>query len=91
MQKNKRLHVYLDNGEEYHFGLKGGKTFVDHGDSEKRKNYIKRHLANPLEKKLIQTLTPSPALFSAYILWGPYQSIQKNMEYLADLFESKAH
>ncbi len=50
-RKNKRLigiYYYYDAlgtpviGKT-HFGLKGGETYIDHGDKQKKENYIKRH------------------------------------------------
>jgi len=35
-----------------------------------RANYWKRHLANRTEDERITNLVPSPALFSAMLLWG---------------------
>lgn len=69
-RKSKRFRVFLNNGKMYDFGLLGGKTFIDHGDETKKLNYWKRHLANKTEKRLIDNLIPSPALFSAYLLWN---------------------
>lgn len=87
--KNKRYRVYLDNGNKYDFGLDTGKTFIDHHNEELRQNYLKRHLANPIEKELINNLIPSPALFSAVLLWGPYKTLTKNMQFLDNLFKNK--
>jgi hypothetical protein len=63
-RKNKRLKALMTDGTEIHFGLKGGYTYVDEKDKTKRYNYHARHMANKTEKKLITSLTPSPALFS---------------------------
>jgi hypothetical protein len=62
-RKNKRLKALMTNGTEIHFGMKNGFTFVDEQDKLKRYNYHARHMANKTEKKLITSLTPSPALF----------------------------
>lgn len=40
---NKRYMVTLDGSETIHFGQKGGKTFIDHGDARKKKHWIARH------------------------------------------------
>ena len=32
-KKDKRFKVYLDNGDEYDFGLKDGETYIDHKDN----------------------------------------------------------
>jgi hypothetical protein len=41
------------------------------------------------DKKLITSLTPSPALFSSMILWGKYDDIDKNKDLLNKLFRMK--
>jgi len=83
-KKNKRFRVYLDDNTHYDFGLKNPKygTYIDHHDKKKRMNYISRHLANYNEKKLIDSITPSPALFSMMLLWGKYENIDDNIKYL---------
>jgi len=84
-KKNKRFMVVLDNGKKYNFGLMDGNTYIDHGDNEKRLNYIKRHIKNEME--FIKNLIPSPALFSMFLLWGPYKNIDENIKYLNKLFK----
>jgi hypothetical protein len=81
-RKNKRFVVTLNTEEKIHFGLRDGQTFIDHHDPDRRNAYIARHYANPKEKALIDDLTPSPALLSLYLLWGHFNSIQKNIDYL---------
>jgi hypothetical protein len=85
--KNKRFRVFLDSGKHYDFGLDTGSTFIDHGDNKKRNAYIARHFGNRVEKQLIENLVPSPALFSMFLLWGKYDSLEKNIDYLNDVFE----
>jgi len=80
--KTKRFLVVLDDGSNYNFGLKTGSTYIDHHDEKKRDNYRARHLGNQKEKQLIESFTPSPALFSFYILWGPYTNINENIQFL---------
>ena len=80
--KNKRFKVSLDDGSSFHFGLKGGSTYLDHKDETKRKNYRLRHRSNPLEKYLIDHFKPSAALFSYYLLWGDSVDMQKNIKWL---------
>lgn len=84
-RKNKRFKVLLDNGDIYHFGLIDGSTYIDHNDEILRNNYIKRHYSLKKEKPFIKNLIPSPALFSFYLLWGPYTSIEKNIKNLNKL------
>jgi hypothetical protein len=88
-QKNKRFEITMDNNKKYNFGLKNGKTFIDHHDEKKRKNYRLRHYANKTEFKLISNLVPSPSLFSAIILWGPYTKIIDNINYLNKLWKEE--
>jgi hypothetical protein len=80
--KNKRFRVTMDDGKTYDFGLKWGETYIDHKDKKKRLNYWARHCANDSERRLIDNLVPSPALFSAYLLWGDTPDIQQNIRSL---------
>jgi hypothetical protein len=80
--KHKRLRAYLEDGSFIDFGLFGASTYVDHHDIKKRYNYWARHYANKTERHLIDNMIMSPSLLSAYILWGAYPSIQKNVEWL---------
>lgn len=66
-RKNKRFVAIFNNGERIHFGFKGGSTFIDHKDKDKRKNYIARH--EVLEKKFYND-PRRPATLSRFILWG---------------------
>lgn len=86
-KKNKRFKVTLRNGDSYHFGLLHGSTYVDHENKYLRTNYWKRHYANARERELIDSLTPSPALYSAMILWGSSSSIKKNIRELNRLLK----
>lgn len=83
-KKNKRFRVFLDDGRHFDFGLKNPKygTYIDHHDKQKRLNYISRHLANYNEKKLIDSITPSAALFSMMLLWGESTDLYENIEIL---------
>ena len=80
--KNKRFKVILNDGSFYNFGLRTGSTFIDHHDKVKRENYRKRHYNNKIEKYLIDNYTPSPSLFSYYLLWGDSGDIYKNIDSL---------
>ena len=84
-RKYKRYRIYMDAGAYYDFGLEGGKTYLDHKDKRKRDNYRKRHYAQ--EKFLIDNLTPSPSLFSYYILWGNSSDITENIRELNKMFK----
>jgi hypothetical protein len=88
-RKDKRFKVLMDDGEVYHFGLKDGQTYIDHNDINKRDAYVKRHMASKIEYDLISNVIPSPSLFSIYLLWGPYKTLEQNIDYLNDLFIMK--
>jgi len=87
--KTKRFRAFMDNGKYWDFGLDGAKTYIDHKDKKLRLNYLKRHLGNPTEKELITNLVPSASLFSAYLLWGKYTDLQKNINHLNNLWAKK--
>ena len=78
---NKKYVATMSDGKEYHFGLKGSVTYIDGASKEKRDAFLARHVNNPLEKKLIENLVPSPALFSVYLLWNT-PSLEKNLKIL---------
>jgi hypothetical protein len=70
------------------FGLKDGVTYIDGmRTTQERRNYLARHLANPIERKLIENLVPSSALLSAALLWGKHKSLEKNVEELNKLWK----
>lgn len=87
--KTKRFRATMDNGKYFDFGFDRARTYIDHKDKTLKMNYLKRHLGNPIEKQLITNLTPSPALFSAYLLWGKYTDLQKNINHLNNLWKKK--
>ena len=80
--QHKRLRAILEDGSHIDFGLDTGSSYIDHKSVNKRLAYWMRHYENKTERHLIDNLIPSPALFSAYILWGPFTNIQKNVEWL---------
>lgn len=84
-RKDKKYVVLLDDGKSYHFGLKNAITYVEGATKQKRDAFLARHLNNPLEKKLIENLVPSPALFSVYLLWNT-PSLEDNVKILNRLF-----
>jgi hypothetical protein len=83
--------VINEDGKEktYHFGLDGGSTYIDHQNKEKRSAYRKRHYANKKEKRLIDNLIPSPALFSYKLLWGSSSNLINNIVNLQKEFNKK--
>jgi hypothetical protein len=80
-RKDKRLKAIFKNGKIIHFGLKGGSTYIDHGDKNKRDAYIKRHQVNENFNDV------NPASLSRFILWGPYTDINKNIKYYKNKFK----
>ena len=66
-RKNKRFVAIFDDGDKVHFGFKGGSTYIDHKDKEKRKNYRARHEVN---EKQFYTDARRPATLSRFLLWG---------------------
>ena len=89
--KRYRATILLHNGKErkIDFGLKNGTTFIDGRINLEKENYIKRHLGNPIEKKLIENLIPSPSLLSMKLLWGKYNELEKNVDELNKLWKLK--
>lgn len=63
------------NTKEVHFGQKGGETYIDHGDKEKRENYLKRHSKN---NKFDNDPSSAHAL-SKFLLWGDSTSLARNI------------
>lgn len=88
-KRNKRFQVTLKNGRHFDFGLLNPVigTYIDHGDKELRRRYWARHYGNARERELIDSLTPSASLYSAYILWGLHRNIQKNIRELNSLLK----
>jgi hypothetical protein len=83
-KKNKRFRVYTDDNKFYDFGQKNPVegTYIDHKNKKKRLNYWLRHLGNKEEKKRLYNLTFSASVLSAYLLWGKYTNLLKNIDWL---------
>lgn len=81
-RKNKRYVAIFKDGTKTHFGLKGGMTYLDHKDKEKRKNYRKRH------KKDLDTNDPYRAGYlSFFLLWSDATNLKDAIkEYNKDFF-----
>jgi hypothetical protein len=89
----KRFKVILDNGQEFHFGQEfpdgtHPTTFIDGASVNKKNNYIKRHIGNRTEAKLIQNLVPSPSVFSLYLLWNT-NSMSDNIKILNGIWKTR--
>ena len=86
---HKRYKAILNNGKAIDFGLDTGSTYVDHGNFELRSAYRKRHYGSMREKPLIENLVPSPSLLAFYVLWGPHETVEQNIQYLNRLWIKK--
>ena len=71
-RKDKRYQAVFNNGKTIHFGLRGGNTYIDHGDKIKRENYIKRHAVNEDWTKV------NAGSLSSFLLWGDYTTLDAN-------------
>lgn len=71
-RKDKRYQAVFNNGKTIHFGLRGGNTYIDHGDKIKRENYIKRHAVNEDWTKV------NAGSLSRFLLWGDYTTLDAN-------------
>ena len=72
-RKDKRYEAIFNNGKIIHFGLRGGNTYIDHGDKIKRENYIKRHAVNENFSNPY-----SASALSRYLTWGPTTNLEEN-------------
>lgn len=80
-RRDKRLMATFQNGQVVHFGSKGSKTYIDHGDKVKRTNYLARHKVNE------DWSDPySPGALSRYLLWGDSTSLDTNHRKFMKLF-----
>lgn len=58
-----------------HFGQKGGQTYIDHGDKDKKEAYIARHKPNE------DWSDPTAAgTLAKYILWGSSTNMRNNIK-----------
>jgi len=81
-RQNKRFQATFKNGKTIHFGLKGGETYIDHGDKTKRENYLKRHKARE-DWNII-----SAGALSRWLLWGDYKTLDENHQYFMKKFNN---
>ena len=77
-RKNKKLMAIYDNGEKIHFGTNSNFVYNKNKTETDRQNYIKRHSANPLEKKALQK-SRTPATLSMDLLWGESRNLKTNI------------
>lgn len=64
------------------FGQKGGSTYIDHKDEDKKKAYLARHRVND---KFDKDPTSAHAL-SKFLLWGATTSLRNNIEWFKKRF-----
>lgn len=92
-RQDKRYMAIMGDGRRIHFGLRGGSTYLDHNDMAKRESYIARHYGSRQEKGLIDSLTPSPSLFSMYLLWSlanpEVKTLEGNVRILNNMMKHK--
>lgn len=72
-KKGKRFVATYANGKVVHFGMAGGKTYIDEGDKAKRELYLKRH--RPREN---WDDPYSAGALSRWLLWGEFTTLDKN-------------
>lgn len=72
-RKGKRFMAKFANGKTVHFGATAGRTYIDHGDKEKRSAYIARHKVNE-----DWTDPYSAGALSRFLLWGDSTSLEAN-------------
>ena len=74
-RKDKRFTAIFKDGSKTSFGQKGGSTYIDHKDKEKKKNYRARH------ERDLETKDPKRAGYlSYYILWGDETNLKDAMK-----------
>jgi hypothetical protein len=74
--------------KKFHFGQEGAFTYIDGAPEYVKDAYWARHMGNAREKYLINNLIPSPALFSAYLLWGSSRSLATNIRSLNKMLKN---
>lgn len=68
--KNKRFYV-MYGGMRINFGLKGGHTYIDHHDDQKRRAWRARHSVIKNDQgQYVINLKSSPSYWSYHILWS---------------------
>ena len=79
----KYVFIYKEDGKikKIYFGSKGSKTYLDHHDKTKRENYLKRHIRNEDWQNV------NAGSLSAFILWGYYTDLEKNLYDYLDVFK----
>lgn len=81
-RKGKRFMAIFANGKVIHFGLDGGKTYIDEGNKIKRQNYLARH-----EKRENWNDPYSAGALSRWLLWGESTSLEANRKAFLNKFK----
>ena len=71
----KRYTATFKDGKIVHFGQRGGSTYIDHKDKEKRAAYIARHSKNGENWSNPKTA----GALSRFLLWGDSTSLRTNI------------
>lgn len=82
--KEKRLSAFFvvdGKGKKVNFGLKGGSTYIDHKDKDKRDAYIARHR---VRENFDDPLTAGS--LSKWLLWGPHTTLRENLAFFKKKF-----
>jgi hypothetical protein len=77
--RNRVYRVYLINGD--HIDIGNMKTFyyIDHNNKQKRNEYFAS--LNKTDKKVIQSLRPTPLLYEFFLLNGYSKNIISNINF----------
>lgn len=73
----KRYTAEFKDGTIRHFGLKDGKTYIDHHDKKKRSAYLARHSKSPGEN---WNNPKTAGSLSKHLLWGSSTSLKENIK-----------
>ena len=79
---DKRYTAEFKDGKIVHFGQKGGSTYIDHNDKQKRSAYLARH-----SKANENWNNPKTAgALSKHLLWGSSTSLRENIKTFKNKF-----
>ena len=69
-------------GKTIHFGSAGSKTYLDHGDKDKRENYLKRHRVNEDWNSI------NAGSAARFVLWN-HKTLDKSLKSFLSRFNIK--
>ena len=78
----KRYTAQFKDGKVVHFGQKGGSTYIDNKNKDKRKAYIARHSKNNEN----WNNPKSAGSLSKHLLWGSSTSLRDNIQVFKNKF-----